>query len=227
MEISKQDIVQSAGGKQHKPAFWLLGILRGVLSSEISPLVDCVRTSGLPAIEITMNTPGACQLIAQMKRESKGDFLVGAGTVLTQEEAKQALAAGADFLVSPVLVLEVCSVCLQAGVDYFPGAFTPQEIWNAYLAGAKMVKVFPIKFLGPQYIQEVRGPLSQVPMLACGGISAQTLPQYIQAGATGAAFGGSVFSRARLEQGQWDVITQELSALVTATGNGTFSENPS
>ena len=136
---------------RHKP---FLGILRGIEPGAVEPLVESVLATALPAIEITMNTAGATDLIRQAVRAAQGGRLsVGAGTVLSRQDLDAALDAGAQFIVSPTLVREVVEACVARRTPVFPGAFTPQEIYDAHLAGATMVKVFPAKFFGPAYLE--------------------------------------------------------------------------
>jgi len=153
----------------------LMGILRGVTSKDLGPTLEAAAEGGLETLEITMNTPGASELIAQAKASVGGDLEIGAGTVLSLEELDAALGAGASFIVMPTLAADVVAECARRGVPVFPGALTPQEIQTAWRAGAAMVKVFPAKFFGPEYFREVKGPFGDVLLLACGGVSAENL----------------------------------------------------
>ena len=121
----------------------ILGILRGITSDSIEPLTETAVSSGLYAIEITMNTPDAPGLISQMAKTADGRLAVGAGTVLTMDDLRSALDAGATFIVMPALIADVMDYCVKNSIPVFPGALTPQEIYNAWNAGATMVKVFP------------------------------------------------------------------------------------
>ncbi|MBS1112126.1 MAG: 2-dehydro-3-deoxyphosphogluconate aldolase, partial [Nitrospirae bacterium] len=127
----------------------ILGILRGITSESVKPLTETVVSSGLKTIEITMNTPDAPALIRQMSDAAGDRLTIGAGTVLSLKVLHSALDAGATFIVMPVLVPDVMEYCVKNSIPVFPGALTPQEIYNAWNAGATMVKVFPAKFFGP------------------------------------------------------------------------------
>jgi len=192
----------------------LLGILRGVKESMIEPLLEAAISGGLGAIEITMNTKGAAGLIKKMTTLAKGRIPVGAGTVLSMDSMKEALQAGASFIVSPTLVKDVTEYCDKNYIPVFPGAFTPQEIFNAWQAGATMVKVFPAKFFGPDYIKEIKGPLNQIELLACGGVSTDNIGEFFNKGASAAAFGGSVFKQEWLEAGDFEKIEACIKTLV-------------
>ena len=191
-----------------------LGILRGIEVSVIDPLVETIVSSGLKTVEITMNTPGAAQAIKKMVKTAKSRLTVGAGTVLTLDELKQALDAGATFIVMPVLVEEVVEYCVKKKVPVFPGALSPQEIYNAWRAGATMVKVFPAKFFGPAYLQEIKGPFNNIELLACGGVTPQNVRTFFSSGASAVAFGASVFRKEWLSNGDFVKIEDSIKALV-------------
>ena len=194
----------------------LMGIVRGVSPRHLSPLIDSVLGSGLETLEITMNTRGAPDLIAAAREIAKGRLVLGAGTVLTVGELDQASEAGASFIVMPVLVEDVAAACVERGIPFFPGALTPQEIHDAWRAGASMVKVFPARFFGPAYFREIKGPFEKVRLLACGGVSVENLGEYRESGADGFAFGSSIFSADRLAAGEFEAIESELRAIVRA-----------
>ncbi|MBI3785553.1 MAG: bifunctional 4-hydroxy-2-oxoglutarate aldolase/2-dehydro-3-deoxy-phosphogluconate aldolase, partial [Deltaproteobacteria bacterium] len=144
----------------------LLGILRGIAAADVVPLANVAADAGLPAIEVTMNTTGAAGLIRQLNEAAKGRLMVGAGTVLCLDDFDAAVDAGASFIVMPTLVPAVVERCRSAGIPVFPGALTPQEIFNAWQAGATMVKVFPAGAFGPAYLKEVKGPFRNIELLA-------------------------------------------------------------
>lgn len=194
----------------------LMGILRGVTTAQLGPTLESAIAAGLETLEITMNTPGAAKLISQAKATAGSDLEIGAGTVLTLESLEAALGAGAGFIVLPTLVEDVVAECVRRRVPVFPGALTPQEIHAAWRAGAAMVKVFPAKFFGPEYFREVKGPFDDVLLLACGGVSAESLSEYAACGADAYAFGGSVFNHSWIEAGEFDRVEAGARALVDA-----------
>ncbi|MFA6282156.1 MAG: bifunctional 4-hydroxy-2-oxoglutarate aldolase/2-dehydro-3-deoxy-phosphogluconate aldolase, partial [Candidatus Omnitrophota bacterium] len=136
----------------------ILGILRDVTKEEIPPLLETIISSGLVSVEIAMNTKDAASLIKQAVSLSKGKLMIGAGTVVNMKLLKSALGAGASFIVMPVLVKDVVKYCVRHKIPVFPGALSPQEIYQAWEAGATMVKVFPAGFFGPKYFREIKGP---------------------------------------------------------------------
>jgi 2-dehydro-3-deoxyphosphogluconate aldolase/(4S)-4-hydroxy-2-oxoglutarate aldolase len=194
----------------------LLGILRGITAADVTPLAEVVAGAGLEAVEVTMNTPGAPALIGELIRVARGRLAVGAGTVLGAADLDQALAAGATFIVMPVLVPDVVQRCVAAGIPVFPGALTPQEIFTAWRAGATMVKVFPAGAMGPGYLREITGPFREVELLAVGGVNADNMSAYFAAGASAVAFGASVFRSDWLAERRYDRIGAEVGRLVSA-----------
>ena len=193
-----------------------MGILRGIDTCMISFLCEAIIRSGLKTIEITMNTNGASKLINQMADTAQGRLTVGAGTVLSMDDLHAALGAGATFIVMPTLVRDVAEYCSKNNIPVFPGAFTPQEIYDAWRSGATMVKVFPAKFFGPSYIGEVKGPFQNIDLLACGGVNPENIKNYFSGGASAVSFGGSVFKKEWLEKGEFDKVQQAISELIQA-----------
>ena len=197
----------------------VLGILRDCPDKSLEAVADAVERAGLRFLEVTMNTPAACSQIARFARRLDGICRIGAGTVLSEREAEDAVAAGAEFLVSPCLSAEVQEFANLAKIPTLPGALTPSEIWNAHHAGAAMVKVFPARSVGgPSYFKELRGPFRDIPLLACGGVSAANAAEYVQAGADALAFGGSVFTKDRLEKADAAAMAADIAALLAAAG---------
>lgn len=194
----------------------ILGILRGAKVSQIEPLVETVIEAGLETLEITMNTPGASDLIKKAKQVSHGRLTLGAGTVLTLKDLKIALKSGATFIVMPVLVNDVVKYCVKNKIPVFPGALSPQEIYSAWEAGATMVKVFPAKFFGPEYFREIRGPFNQIKLLACGGVTSENMQDYFACGASAVTFGASVFKKEWLAHKDFKSIGQAVKRLMGA-----------
>lgn len=194
----------------------IMGILRGIDASAIEPLVEAVISSGLVTIEITMNTESAPSLIEKTVKLAGKRLMVGAGTVLNRDSLKLALDSGATFIVSPTLVQEVVSYCAKIKVPVFPGALTPQEIYNAWSSGATMVKVFPAKFFGPEYFREIKGPFEKIKLLACSGVTAANMKDYFSCGADAVSFGASVFKKEWLANKDFKAISAAIREYVRA-----------
>lgn len=194
----------------------ILGILRGVKADCMEPLVETVISSGLEAIEITMNTASAPELIRKAKQVSLNRLTIGAGTVLSINSLKLALESGATFIVTPVLVKDVVEYCVKSKIPVFPGALTPLEIYRAWQAGATMVKVFPAKLFGPEYFREIKGPFNDIELLACSGVTPQNMQEYFASGASAVSFGASVFKKEWLAAKDFKAIGQAVKKYIDA-----------
>ncbi len=197
----------------------ILGILRGVEKSQIEPLIETVIEAGLKTLEITMNTFGAPELIKKAKQVASGRLTLGAGTVLSMQDLKLALKSGATFIVMPVLVKGPVAYCVKNKIPVFPGALTPQEIYQAHEAGATMVKVFPAKFFGPEYFREIKGPFNNIELLACGGVTPENMKDYLSSGASAVTFGASVFRKEWLANRDFKSIGHSVRKFVEVLAN--------
>jgi 2-dehydro-3-deoxyphosphogluconate aldolase / (4S)-4-hydroxy-2-oxoglutarate aldolase len=160
---------------------------------------DTIHNAGIPIAEITVTVPGALELISELRRDNP-DMIVGAGTVLDTETAQRCLDAGAQFLTSPGLVLEVVEFARKKAVVVFPGALTPTEIIAAWKAGADLVKVFPCAQVGgDSYIRALKAPFPDVPFIASGGVNQQTAFNFIMAGSAALGIGGELIPRESVE----------------------------
>jgi len=196
----------------------ILGILRQIEADDIEPLVEAVISGGLKTIEVTMNTKKADELIRRIGILAGKRLVVGAGTVLTIDEMRKARDAGASFIVTPCLVDQVAHICVKEKMPFFPGAFTPGEIYNAWCAGATMVKVFPAKFFGPDYIKEIKGPFQDIELLACGGVGRENIRSFFSSGASAAAFGASIFKKEWIKAGEFSRIESAIRELIRESG---------
>lgn len=194
----------------------LIGILRGIDRATVENIVPACLRGGLDHLEITMNSPGATQLIRRAIELADGKIRVGAGTVLTESQLDSALEAGATFVVTPVVNESIIKRCIASNVPVFPGAFSPTEIVRAWDLGATMVKVFPADQLGPAYIRNVKAPLPHIKLLPTGGVSLETLPAFVKAGADGFGVGSPLFDTGRIAAGDWAWLEARCRAFVIA-----------
>ncbi|MFH1847054.1 MAG: bifunctional 4-hydroxy-2-oxoglutarate aldolase/2-dehydro-3-deoxy-phosphogluconate aldolase [Candidatus Omnitrophota bacterium] len=192
----------------------LMGIIRGITLEKIEPLLEAVIKAGLKTIEVTMNTPNVLNTISKACDISKGRISIGAGTVLSGEDAQKAVDAGAEFIVLPCLVPDVVNFCAKKNIPVFPGAFTPLEVYNAWEAGASMVKVFPSGMFGPRYLKELKGPFDKIKLMAVGGVRPDNIAEYFDNGADAVAFGAGIFKRSWLDSGNYSAIANLVSAYV-------------
>ncbi len=163
----------------------IVAIVRGAQPTDVLSIAQALYEGGVKAIEITLNSANALEVIKNISGQLKDKMLVGAGTVLDASSAKKAIKAGAQFIISPSTGIETIEITKKKGAVSIPGAFTATEIVTAYKAGADLIKVFP--GTSPQYIKELKAPLSHIPMMPTGGINLANIQEYKKAGA--AAFG--------------------------------------
>jgi 2-dehydro-3-deoxyphosphogluconate aldolase/(4S)-4-hydroxy-2-oxoglutarate aldolase len=194
----------------------VVGILRFFGRAEVENLVRASMEGGLCNIEVTMNSAGAADLIC-LAREIMGDRgNVGAGTVVSMEGLEAALAAGATFIVMPAIVADVIRACVERKVPVMPGAMTPTEILTAWRMGATQVKVFPADQLGPGHIRAVKAPFPDIPLMATGGVTVETLPEFKRAGADGFGVGSPLFDRKQAAAGNWGWFREQAGRFVKA-----------
>lgn len=182
-----------------------IGILPAVRVSSAEDAVyaaESVAKCGIPIVEITLTTPGALQVISQLvKKHPK--MIVGAGTVLDVEQARQSTEAGAHFLTSPGLNVAVVEFANRNSIAVLPGALTPTEVAAAWQAGSDLVKIFPCSLVGGDaYIKALRAPFPQVPLIAAGGVTQQTAAGFILAGAAAIGVGAELIPREAIARHQ-------------------------
>jgi len=169
---------------------------------------ETVNGGGIPIAEITLTVPEAIEVIRRLT-ESIPEMIVGAGTVLDVETAKRCLDAGAKFLTSPGLVLEVVEFAAKNNVVVLPGALTATEVIAAWKAGADFVKIFPCGQVGGEsYIRALKAPLPQIPLIASGGVNQQTALNFVHAGAAALGIGGELIPREDVQLRRKDRILE-------------------
>jgi len=192
-----------------------IGVVRAEKSTQLLQVAEAICKGGIRCVEITMTTPGALRTIEEASEKLTG-ALMGAGTVLDATTARQAILAGAKFLVTPTVELDVIETARRYGVVVIPGAMTPTEILTAWEAGADMVKVFPASVLGPSYLKAVRGPLPQIPLVPTGGITADNAGEFIHAGAVMVCAGGWLVDKKAVAEGRYEFLTERARQLLNA-----------
>lgn len=192
----------------------VVAILRGITEEQLLPTVEALYEGDIRCVEVTLNTPGALEMIQKLRGFFTGKMLVGAGTVLDANAAAQAIEAGAQFVLAPTLDVETIKLCNQRDCPCIPGVFSPTEALVAWNAGAAIVKVFPCGSVGPQYIKDLRGPLPQIKMMAVGGVSESTTADFFKAGACAVGVGSALFSPEVAARGDYAEITRRAKAFV-------------
>lgn len=193
-----------------------LTVVRADRIPDAVALCHSLADGGIRTVELTFTTPGVLEHVAAAANGVRPDVLLGVGTVLTGDQARAAIDAGARFLVTPGLRPAVAEVAVAAGVPVFLGAFTPTEVAMALDLGAAAVKIFPAGRLGPKYLTDLLGPYPGVQLLPSGGVSAANAAEFLAAGALAVCAGTSVVSPAAVEAGAWPQITDRARAFAAA-----------
>ena len=187
----------------------LIPVIRVTSASEAMDVADAVKEGGVTFIEITMSVQGAIDVIKELTQKYKDEIIMGAGTVLDPETGRAALLAGAQFIVSPTLNLDLIQLAHRYSAVVIPGAMTPTEILTAWNGGADMVKVFPSAQLGgPEYIKALKGPLPQILLVPTGGVNLQNAGAFIKAGAAALGVGGELVDKKAIKEKKFHIITE-------------------
>lgn len=198
----------------------VIAIMRAKSSDQLLAAADAIRAGGVQAIEVTMTTPGALDVIRQATERYGSDVLFGAGSVLDPESARAAILAGAQFVVCPTLNLKTIEMCHRYAVTVVPGAYTPTEILTAWEAGADMVKVFPASVGGPDYLKALKSPLPQVKLVPVGGVELDNTADFIRAGADAVGVGSALVSQKLLDAGDLATLTERARRFCQEVAKG-------
>jgi len=195
----------------------ILPVVRARSSDEAAAVSDAIGKGGIDALEITMTVPGAVQVIAEAVARYGDRFLIGAGTVLDAAQARACIAAGARFIVSPIVDEETIAACRGSDVPVLPGALTPTEVVKAWRAGADFVKVFPCGAVGgASYIRSLKAPLPDVRLVPTGGVTMQTVGTLFKAGASAVGVGADLCDVDAIRRGDAEQVTAAARAYVRA-----------
>lgn len=194
----------------------VVAVVRLDSGDQLIKVAEALKAGGVTAIEFTVPTPGALDMIKQAAAHFGDEVLMGAGTVLDAETARAAILSGAQFIVTPALNPKTIQLCRRYGKPVIPGALTPTEILTAWEAGADMVKIFPAESMGPGYLKAVLAPLPQVRLAPTGGISADNAADYLKAGATALGVGGKLVDKQAVARGDFAALTAEAQRLMKA-----------
>lgn len=190
-------------------------VIRAASVEDATRAVEAIREGGISVVEITMTVPNAIGVIDAVVRRCGRDTLVGAGTVLSGDQAKACIDAGAEFIVSPGLSIPVVSTTLAAGKLPVPGALSPTELMSASGAGAKVIKIFPAGSVGgPKYLKSLLAPFPHAALIPTGGVSLSNAAEYIAAGAFAVGVGADLVDTAALREGNTGKITAAARTLL-------------
>lgn len=191
----------------------VIAVLRASDPAAYDGVVDVLIEQGVRSIELTLTTPGTIRYLPSLIARVGGDAEVGIGTVTTADQARQAIAAGAHYLVTPVTLRDVIEVAVAAGIPIYPGGLTPTELYAGWREGATAVKIFPAETVGAQYGAHLRGPFPDMEFIPSGGVTLEDIPRWLQAGALAVSLGGPLVGDA-LRGGSLDALAQRARVAV-------------
>lgn len=198
----------------------VIAIMRANSSEQLMAAADAIKAGGVSAIEVTMTTPGALDVIREAKKRYTADTLFGAGSVLDSETARAAVFAGADFVVAPTFKPEVIELCRRYSIPVIPGCFTPTEMQLAWEAGADMIKLFPASNGGPKLVKALLAPLPQLEIIPVGGVELENAADFIRNGAVALGVGSSLVSQKLLDAGDMEELTRRAQAFINEVRKG-------
>jgi 2-dehydro-3-deoxyphosphogluconate aldolase/(4S)-4-hydroxy-2-oxoglutarate aldolase len=176
----------------------VIPVVRAPSAAAAVTLAEAVIAGGLPVLEVALTVPDAPRVIGQLADACGDEVLIGAGSVLDLAAARDCIAAGARFIVSPALKPDLIAQCHKQGIAVIPGALTPTEVAQAWAAGADLVKVFPVSALGGAgYIRALKAPMPHLDLMPTGGVTLASLPEYFAAGAAAVGAGSELAGGSR------------------------------
>jgi len=181
----------------------IIAVLRTDKPEQVMPACEALLAGGVTALEVTLTVPNAIEVIREVSRRFGARAIVGAGTVLNLGGCRDALAAGAEFIVSPMTRLALIPAAHDADRPVMIGAYTPTEAQTAHEAGADFVKIFPADKLGPSYIRAIRAPLPHLRIVPTGGVDLQTAAEFLKAGCAALGAGSSLITKEILRDSNW------------------------
>ncbi|HET6169522.1 MAG TPA: bifunctional 4-hydroxy-2-oxoglutarate aldolase/2-dehydro-3-deoxy-phosphogluconate aldolase [Terracidiphilus sp.] len=191
----------------------LIPVLRAKNARQAHAVVDAMIAGGVTVVEVTMTVPGAVDLLKELKMKYGEKLLLGSGTVTTPKEAEATIEAGAEFVVSPSLHMDVIEATRAAKKLSIPGALTPTEVITAHRAGADYVKIFPCSAMGgAPYLKALLAPFPFLKLIPTGGVTLQTAESFLKAGARALGVGSDLVNLAAIDEGRPETITEAARA---------------
>jgi 2-dehydro-3-deoxyphosphogluconate aldolase/(4S)-4-hydroxy-2-oxoglutarate aldolase len=194
----------------------IIAVVRAQRADQVIPVSQALIAGGVVAIEITMTTPNALDAIREACELIGDRALFGVGTVLDVDTCQAALAAGAEFVVTPICRTELIAIAHAAGRPIMIGAYTPTEAQLAHEAGADFIKIFPADTLGPGYMKSIRAPLPHLRIVPTGGVDVQNVGDFLKAGCAALGVGSSLVTAKILREADWPALTRKAAEFVEA-----------
>lgn len=200
----------------------VIAILRGIAPDDVLEVAQALFDGGIRAMELTFDRSGkipeevTCECIGRIAGMFEGRMAVGAGTVTTTKQVEMVHAVGGQFIVSPNTDVDVIRKTVELNMVSLPGALTPSEIMNAHNAGADYVKLFPATNMGTAYVKAIRSPISDIKLMAVGGINDENAADYVKAGCLGVGMGGNLVNAKCIANREFDKLTEMAKRIVAA-----------
>ncbi|MDP9002316.1 MAG: bifunctional 4-hydroxy-2-oxoglutarate aldolase/2-dehydro-3-deoxy-phosphogluconate aldolase [Myxococcota bacterium] len=195
----------------------IIPVIRAPTAELAMQAVDAIVAGGIDVVEVTMTVPGAVALIHSLTSRYGDEVVIGAGTVIDAETASECIAAGAAFVVSPIVDEPTIARCRALGAVILPGALTPSEIVHAARAGADLIKVFPCGAVGgASYIRSLKAPLPHLRLVPTGGVSLQNVGDFVRAGASAVGVGADLVDVEKLRSGRTQAVTESATRYLAA-----------
>ncbi len=203
----------------------VMAILRNVNDEDLLNYVTALYDGGIRSYEVSYTTPGAGQQINTLKGHFGDQMLVGAGTVLTVDAARDAIANGADFLLSPSTDTAILEYCRDHNLAFMPGVYSPSDVSAALSYGCHVLKLFPAADLPMDYIRNLKGPFPDTEYVAVGGVSPANASEFLKNGFAGVGIGGSLVNKEDFKNKNWEKITADISSFTNLIKKESLHEN--
>lgn len=190
-----------------------VAVIRLKDSAKLKKVIEAISLGGVTVAEITMTVPNAIELIKKITNEVSDEIIIGVGSVLDIRTAKDAIKAGAKYVVSPILKKEIIEVVHEFDAVSMPGCFTPTEIYSAYEYGADVIKVFPADTLGIQFFKGVLAPMPFLKLMPTGGVTLTNAGEWIKAGAVAVGVGTALLNKEAIENENYSVLTDNAKLI--------------
>lgn len=201
----------------------LVAVLRGPSADTTVQMVEALVAGGVKGIEITFTTPNALEVVRQLEAHFGDEIFLGMGTLTSPEQAREAMDAGARYLVSPMVDDDLARAMVDTGLLVMVGALTPTEVMRAHNLGSDVIKVFPGSLVGPGYLRSLHGPFPDIPLMPTGGVSKENVADWFSAGAVAVGAGSSLCPKHLALAGRFDEISAlagEFAAVVASARQG-------
>ena len=206
--MTKQEILKTVFDEK------VVAVVRVEDSEKLKKVINAIYTGGVKIIEITMTVPNAISMIEKMTNEFGDKVLIGVGSVTDKQTAKDAIAAGANYVVSPVTKKEVVETVLKLDKPVMPGAFTPTEALNAFEMGADIVKIFPADVLGMNFFKGILAPMPQLKLMPTGGVSLTNAGEWLKVGACAVGVGTALLDKAAIKNENYELLTTNAKTII-------------